>query len=54
MPHVTSGIASEAFVKTLKSEPFNTFKFRPAGVAIYPQGNFGTASKRLTVLDFKH
>jgi len=46
-PHVTAGVATEAFVKALKSEPFETVTFRPAGVAIYQLGNFGTASKKL-------
>ena len=46
-PHVTAGVATEAFVKQLKAEPFEAFTFKPAGVAIYQLGNFGTASKRL-------
>jgi hypothetical protein len=46
-PHVTAGIATEAFVKQMKAEPFDTVTFRPAGVAIYQLGNFGTASKEL-------
>jgi hypothetical protein len=46
-PHVTAGVATEAFVKQLKAEPFEAFTFRPAGVAIYQLGNFGTASKKL-------
>jgi phosphoserine phosphatase len=46
-PHVTAGVATEAFVKALKAAPFDTFTFTPTGVAIYQLGNFGTASKRL-------
>ena len=46
-PHVTAGVATEAFVKPLKAQPFDTFTFKPAGVAIYQLGNFGTASKKL-------
>jgi phosphoglycolate phosphatase-like HAD superfamily hydrolase len=46
-PHVTAGVATEAFVKQLKAEPFEAFTFKPAGVAIYQLGNFGTASKKL-------
>jgi hypothetical protein len=46
-PHVTSGVAQEAFVKQLKAEPFVPVAFRPTGVAIYQLGNFGTASKKL-------
>jgi phosphoserine phosphatase len=47
VPHVTSGVASEAFVKQLKAEPFEAFTFKPVGVAVYHLGNFGTAAKKL-------
>ena len=47
LPHVTSGVASEAFVKQLKGLPFEAFSFKPADVAVYQLGNFGTASKML-------
>jgi len=47
VPHVTVGVASEAFVNGLKAEPFETFTFKPAGVAVYQLGNFGTAAKKL-------
>jgi hypothetical protein len=46
-PHVTCGVATEAFVKQLKAEPFNAFSFKPVGVAIYQLGNFGTAATEL-------
>jgi hypothetical protein len=46
-PHVTVGVANEEFVKQLKAEPFKKFSFKPAGVAIYQLGNFGTAQKKL-------
>jgi hypothetical protein len=46
-PHVTIGVAHEDFVKKLKGEPFERFIFKPAGVAIYQLGNFGTAQKKL-------
>jgi len=46
-PHVTVGAAPEAFVKQLKSEPFQKFAFKPVGAAIYQLGGFGTAQKRL-------
>ena len=45
--HVTIGVAQEAFVKELKAKPFEKFSFKPAGVAIYQLGNFGTAQKKL-------
>ena len=47
IPHVTSGVAPEAFVKQLKAEPFPAFTFKPVGVAVYHLGNFGTAAKKL-------
>jgi hypothetical protein len=34
-------------VKQLTLEPFEKFSFKPAGVAIYQLGNFGTAQKKL-------
>ncbi|HTT20320.1 MAG TPA: haloacid dehalogenase-like hydrolase [Candidatus Sulfotelmatobacter sp.] len=46
-PHVTLGVAHEAFVKQLKAEPFETFTFSPKGVAVYQLGNFGVAAKKL-------
>jgi len=46
-PHVTAGVASEAFVKRLIAEPFAAFTFRPTGVALYQLGNFGTAAREL-------
>jgi 2'-5' RNA ligase superfamily protein len=52
-PHVTAGVATEAFVKQLKAEPFEAISFKPAGVAIYQLGNFGTASKKLKEWDLK-
>ena len=47
IPHVTCGVAPEAFVKQLKAEPFPAFTFKPVGVAVYHLGNFGTAAKKL-------
>jgi hypothetical protein len=47
IPHVTCGVATEAFVKQLKAKPFEAFAFKPIGVAIYQLGNFGTAAKKL-------
>lgn len=46
-PHITVGVAHEDFVKQLKSGPFERTQFKPASVAIYQLGNFGTAQKRL-------
>jgi len=47
LPHVTVGVAQEAFVKQLKAGPFEAFTFKPDGVAVYQLGNFGTAAKKL-------
>jgi len=47
MPHITVGVATEAFSKKLKAEPFQTLTFRLKGAAIYQLGNFGVASKQL-------
>jgi 2'-5' RNA ligase len=47
MPHVTVGVAAEAFVKQLRAETFEAFTFKPVGVAVYQLGNFGTAAKKL-------
>ena len=45
--HVTCGVASVAFVKTLEAQPFTPFTFSPAAVSVYQLGNFGTARKKL-------
>jgi hypothetical protein len=46
-PHVTIGLAHEAFLKELLAKPFNTFSFKSASVSIYQLGDFGTAHKKL-------
>jgi hypothetical protein len=46
-PHVTVGIAPQAYLKKMLSEPFDTFTFSPAAVSVYHLGNFGTARKEL-------
>jgi len=53
-PHVTTGVATEEFVKQLKAQPFEAVTFHPVGVAIYQLGNFGTASRKLKQWDLKH
>jgi 2'-5' RNA ligase superfamily len=47
LPHVTVGVATEAFLMQLKAAPFETFKFGPDGLAVFQIGNFGTAAKKL-------
>ena len=54
IPHVTLGVAPEAFVKQLKAEPFEPFTFKPVGVAVYHLGNFGTAANKLWPSQTKH
>jgi 2'-5' RNA ligase len=46
-PHVTVGVGQLDFVSRLKAAPFNTFKFKVAGAAVFHLGNFGTAQKQL-------
>jgi hypothetical protein len=44
---VTLGVAPKGFVDGLKAKPFEKLTVKPAGVAIYQLGNFGTAQKKL-------
>jgi hypothetical protein len=46
-PHVTVGVAREEFVEKLKAAPFESFSYKPASVAIYQLGSYGTAQKML-------
>lgn len=46
-PHVTVGVANEAFVQQLKAEPFADVTGHVANVAIYHLGDFGVAAQRL-------
>ena len=46
-PHVTVGMATEAYLKKLVAEKFEAFTFSPTGVSIYHLGNFGTARTKL-------
>ena len=52
-PHVTIGIASQAYLKKMLGEKFETFTFSPAGAAVYHLGNFGTARKELKSWELK-
>ncbi|CAB3806385.1 hypothetical protein [Pararobbsia alpina] len=47
-PHVTVGIASQAYLNKMLEERFAAFAFSPAGVAVYHLGNMGTARKKLS------
>jgi len=46
-PHVTIGLATEGYLKTMLAEPFSDFTFSPAGASVYQLGNYGVAAKKL-------
>jgi 2'-5' RNA ligase superfamily len=46
-PHVTIGVATEAYLNKMLAEPFTSFTFSPAGASVYQLGSFGTARKEL-------
>jgi acid phosphatase (class A) len=50
-PHVTVGIANAAFVKTMAAGPFDPITFSPDAATVYQLGDYGTARKKLQVLD---
>jgi 2'-5' RNA ligase len=52
-PHVTTGVAPEAYLEAMLAEPFEAFTFSPASVSVYQLGTFGTARKELKVLAAK-
>lgn len=52
-PHVTIGVAPEAYLKGMLAEPFQAFTFSPAGASVYQLGSFGTARKELRALASK-
>jgi 2'-5' RNA ligase len=49
-PHVTIGVAKEAYLKKMVAEPFDSFTFSPIGASVYQLGTFGTARKKLKEL----
>ena len=49
-PHVTIGIAPEAYLNEMLAEPFQTFTFSPVGASVYQLGSFGAARKELQAL----
>jgi 2'-5' RNA ligase len=52
-PHVTIGVGTIAYLKTMLAEPFDTFTFSPAAASVYQLGNFGTARKQLKTFQLK-
>ena len=51
-PHVTIGVATQAYLKGMLAEPFEAFTFSPTGASVYQLGTFGTARKKLKDLHF--
>jgi hypothetical protein len=49
-PHVTIGVAPEAYLDAMLAEPFQTFTFSPVGASVYQLGSFGAARKKLQAL----
>ena len=49
-PHVTIGVAPEAYLNEMLAEPFEAFTFSPVGAAVYQLGSFGAARKELQAL----
>jgi hypothetical protein len=49
-PHVTTGVAAEAYLKEMMAEPFEAFTFSPVSVSVYQLGTYGTARRELKVL----
>jgi len=52
-PHVTTGVAPEAYLKEMLAQPFEAFTFSPVSTSVYQLGTFGTARKELKVLGAK-
>ena len=52
-PHVTTGVATEAYLKEMLVEPFEAFTFSPASASVYQLGTFGTAREELMALVLK-
>jgi 2'-5' RNA ligase len=52
-PHVTTGVATEAYLKEMLAEPFEAFTFSPTSASVYQLGTFGTARKELKALVLK-
>lgn len=52
-PHVSTGVAEKGYLDKMLKEPFKSFTFSPAGVAVYQLGPYGTAAKKLKQWDLK-
>ena len=52
-PHVSTGVAPKDYLDRMLVEPFESFRFSPAGAAIYQLGPYGTAAKQLKEWNLK-
>jgi hypothetical protein len=52
-PHVTIGVSTQDYLKTMLDEKFESFTFSPVGASVYHLGNFGTAREKLKGWEFK-
>lgn len=52
-PHVTIGVAPQAYLRGMLAEPFEPFAFDVAGAAIYQLGDFGTARRPMHRFDLQ-
>jgi haloacid dehalogenase-like hydrolase len=50
-PHVSIGVAPNAYLDKMLGERFESFPFAPAGAAVYQLGPYGTAAKLLKKWD---
>jgi hypothetical protein len=46
-PHVSIGVASTDYLDKMLREPFESFMFSPAAMAVFQLGPYGTAAKKL-------
>jgi hypothetical protein len=53
VPHVSIGVATTDYLKTLSSAPFDDFTFSPAAASVYHLGEYGTAMKTLHSVPLK-
>ena len=49
-PHVTIGVAPQAYLDEMLAEPFQAFTFSPVGASVYQLGSFGAARKEIQAL----
>jgi hypothetical protein len=52
-PPVTTGVAPRAYLDNMLAEPLKSFRFSPAGAAVYQLGPFGTAARKLKEWKFR-